>query len=328
MKYKNLVISIFLVLAIGYIFNKFKLNIEKDDKANELNLIKKYLLNDDNNLDINNKLNLIKKPILWVHIDYEKNSRNWLSFYSRSSFDYNQDYIYLTIKSIIDKCNQDFHIIIIDDKSFKMLLPNWKVDFCKISNPIKTNMRILGIAKLLYNYGGIYLENSFILFKTLKPIYDKMLHNKKIITAEFKNTSHESNTVLYMPSWKFLGCLKNCNIMYKFIQNLEILFSNDFTSNHLLENTINKFLLSYINIDAVNYIDGRFIGIKDIDNNPITIDQLVSSNFLDLDLDSYALYIPRDELLKRNCYNWFVYLKPEEVLQQNTNISKYLLLMQ
>ena len=70
------------------------------------------------------------------------------------------------------------------------------------------------------------------------------------------------------------------------------------------------------------------IQLKDIDNNPITIDQLVSSNFLDLDLDSYALYIPRDELLKRNCYNWFVYLKPEEVLQQNTNISKYLLLMQ
>ena len=83
MKYKNLVISIFLVFAIGYIFNKFKLNIEKDDKLDELNLIKKYLLNNDDNLDINNSLNLIKTPILWIHIDYEKNSRNWLSFYSR-----------------------------------------------------------------------------------------------------------------------------------------------------------------------------------------------------------------------------------------------------
>ena len=328
MKYKNLVISIFLVFAIGYIFNKFKLNIEKDDKLDELNLIKKYLLNNDDNLDINNSLNLIKKPILWIHIDYEKNSRNWLSFYSRSTFDYNQDYIYLTIKSIIDKCNQDFHIIIIDDDSFKMLLPTWKVDFSKLANPLKTNMRILGIAKLLYNYGGIYLENSFILFKSLKPIYDKILKDKKLITAEFKNTSSESNTVLYMPSWKFLGCQKNCNLMQQFVQNLEILFSNDFTNNHLVENTINKFLLSCTNNGEVNYIDGKFIGVKDINNKPITIDQLVSSNFLDLDLNSYALYIPRDELLKRNCYNWFVYLKPEEVLQQNTNISKYLLLAQ
>ena len=60
----------------------------------------------------------IKKPILWVHIDYKKNSRNWESFYSRSNNDINQDYLYLTIRSIIDNCGDDSHICLIDDNSF------------------------------------------------------------------------------------------------------------------------------------------------------------------------------------------------------------------
>ena len=42
MKYTNLALSILLLLAVGFLYNKFQLNVEKDDKVHELNIIKKY----------------------------------------------------------------------------------------------------------------------------------------------------------------------------------------------------------------------------------------------------------------------------------------------
>ena len=44
-----------------------------------------------------------KKPIVWIHIPYEINSRSWDSFYSRNSENLNQPYLYLTIESIINR---------------------------------------------------------------------------------------------------------------------------------------------------------------------------------------------------------------------------------
>ena len=42
-----------------------------------------------------------KKPIIWIHVPYEYNSRNWSDFGARSSFELNQPYLYLTIEIII-----------------------------------------------------------------------------------------------------------------------------------------------------------------------------------------------------------------------------------
>ena len=53
---------------------------------------------------------------------------------------------------------------------------------------------------------------------------------------------------------------------------------------------------------------------------------LVGNSNLELDDETYALYIPKDDLLKRNAYNWFVSLNTKEVLESNTNIGKYLLI--
>ena len=82
MNYNNLVISILVLLAAGYIYNQFKINQDKDDNLEELNIIKKYLLNENSDININ-KIN--NKPILWIHIDYNINSRKWESFGSRNN---------------------------------------------------------------------------------------------------------------------------------------------------------------------------------------------------------------------------------------------------
>ena len=321
----NLFLSILLLIAIGYIYKKFKLNVDSNIQKEELNIIKKYLLNDDIDNTIE-KLSAIKKPIIWLHIDYVKNSRHWESFGSRNSNELNQDYLYLTIKSIINKCSDYFHIIIIDDDSFCKLLENNTIDLNIVSDPIKSNLRTLNIMKLLYAYGGLYIESSFILFKSLDKIYENVINNNKMVTAEFKNTSSNSHIMHFMPSTKFIGCVKECKKMKEFMNHLEILYSSDYSNSATIEDLVNKWLLINSQNNEIDLIDGQYIGTKNINNKLINLEDIMCSTFLELNNKCYGLYVPSDELLKRNKYNWFCKLNSKEVLEANTNLSKYLIL--
>ena len=323
--YNNLVISILILAAAGYIYNKFKINIDSNSQQEDLNIIKKYLLEDDidNTIDA---LSSVKKPILWIHIDYIKNSRKWESFGSRNSNELNQDYLYLTIRTIINKCSDYFHIVIIDDDSFCKLLEHNCIDLNKVAYPVKDNLRNLNIMKLLYKYGGMYIENSFILFKSLEKIYEKVLSSNKIVTAQFKNNGANAYNVDYMPSIKLIGCIKECPTMKRLIKHMEMIYGTNFTSSLEFEDQINKWLLKCGENDQINIIDGRYIGTKDINNEMIGLEEIMGSTFLELHANAYALYIPSHDLLKRSKYNWFCKLSSKEVLEANTLLSKYLLL--
>ena len=323
--FKNLFISILILLAVGYIYNKFKLNVDTNTKIEELHVIKKYLLN-DNVDDAIIKLSANKKPILWLHIDYAKNSRKWESFGSRNSLELNQDYLYLTLMNIINKCNEYFHIIIIDDDSFCKLLEGNCLDLNKAGDPIKTNLRTLSIMRLLHTYGGIYIENSFILFRSLNNIYAKVLESEKMVTGEFRNSSSNSHIMPVMPSTKFIGCIKECKKMKEFINHLEILYSNNYSSDISIQDLVNKWLLQKSKDGSIDLIDGRFLGTKTINNTLINLDDLMGSTYLELNTKCYGLYIPADELLKRSKYSWFCKLNTREVLEANTNLSKYLII--
>ena len=323
--YNNLVISILILAAAGYIYNKFKINIDSNSQQEDLNIIKKYLLEDDidNTIDA---LSSVKKPILWIHIDYIKNSRKWESFGSRNSIELNQDYLYLTIRTIINKCSDYFHIVIIDDDSFCKLLEHNCIDLNKVAYPVKDNLRNLNIMKLLYKYGGMYIENSFILFKSLEKIYEKVLSSNKIVTAQFKNNGANAYNVDYMPSIKLIGCIKECPTMKRLIKHMEMIYGTNFTSSLEFEDQISKWLLKCGENDQINIIDGRYIGTKDINNEMIGLEEIMGSTFLELHANAYALYIPSHDLLKRSKYNWFCKLSSKEVLEANTLLSKYLLL--
>lgn len=323
--YNNLVISILILAAAGYIYNKFKINIDSNSQQEDLNIIKKYLLEDDidNTIDA---LSSVKKPILWIHIDYIKNSRKWESFGSRNSNELNQDYLYLTIRTIINKCSDYFHIVIIDDDSFCKLLEHNCIDLNKVAYPVKDNLRYLNIMKLLYKYGGMYIENSFILFKSLEKIYEKVLSSNKLVTAQFKNNGANAYNVDYMPSIKLIGCIKECPTMKRLIKHMEMIYGTNFTSSLEFEDQISKWLLKCGENDQINIIDGRYIGTKDINNEMIGLEEIMGSTFLELHANAYALYIPSHDLLKRSKYNWFCKLSSKEVLEANTILSKYLLL--
>ena len=170
------------------------------------------------------------------------------------------------------------------------------------------------------------MEPSFILFKSLKEIYDNILQYDKPCLGEFANESVESNINEFSPSLKFIGSIKNCPIIYELGKHLEIIVNNDHTLNSKFEGEISNWLYDKINKNEINYILGNYLGTRDSSNKKIGLDRLLSSTYLDLDCNSLGLYIPRKELLRRNVYNWFVYLDTNNVLKSNTNIGKYLLI--
>ena len=108
---KNLlhyIIAFGTIFAVTSLINKVKEGTEPTD---EYNLIQDYLLNESPLYGYN-------RPKLWIHSKYEINARKWKDFYSRNTTDLNQPYLYLTIKSIINHCGDDFNVCLIDDESF------------------------------------------------------------------------------------------------------------------------------------------------------------------------------------------------------------------
>ena len=68
------------------------------------------------------------------------------------------------------------------------------------------------------------------------------------------------------------------------------------------------------------------IGAKDMNGKPVTLDMLMSNNFLNLSGQVQGLYIPADEILKRTAYQWFARLSAQQALSSDTTIGKYLLI--
>lgn len=310
----NYVMAFILVVIMAILYHRYvaKNNIKKE--LNDLDLVRYYLLN-----DAPEEKEL--KTILWIHIPYELNSRSWESFYSRSSRDLNLPYIYLCIKSIVEKCGKSFHVVLIDDNSFKTLLPEWNVDLSHVGSPNKEKLRYCGLAKLLYKYGGLLVPKSMLTVKNLMPLYVEGISGGKPFFVE-----RVLNNMSFTSNHKFIGCEKECPTIKEFIGFLEASNSLDYTDESNYLNLIDAWI--YSNLNKFNKICGSKVGVKDTDKNPIMLEDLFSEKPVKLPCYVHGIVIPEDELNKRTAYNWFSYLPENEIIRGNSFISKYFLMAQ
>lgn len=70
-------------------------------------------------------------------------------------------------------------------------------------------------------------------------------------------------------------------------------------------------------------IDGKYIGIKDVYDKPLGIEDWMSDSFLNVEISLYGIYVPREEILRRNKFQWFAILPIQDVLNTTTILSKY-----
>ena len=319
--FTNLFILFFILIVLGVLYKRFEDKMARKESSDIYESIQQYLLDDET-------LGKSKKPILWIHVPYEYNSRNWLSFGSRSSFDLNQPYLYLTVRSIIKNCDKSFTICIIDDTSFKKLIPGWNINMTSISDPILSNMRMLGMMKLLYIYGGIQCPISFLCLKDLNELYIKGTRGDKMFVCETVDRNVTSTDVDFYPNLNFCGAPKECETVRELCNFIQRTASHDYTADTKFLGEYDKWSKERIHSGKINMIEGVEIGTKTVDEKQIIVDDLMSNNYLDLYQGTYGILIPSEEILNRKKFEWFARMSPKQVMESDTIIGNYILLSQ
>lgn len=307
-----------LLVAISYLYEKYKIKQEKEVTINQNDIIQKYLLN-EHAISSN-------KPIVWVHIQYEMNSRNWVNFGSRNTTQLNQPYKHITIKSIIEQAREDFNVCLIDDDSFQKLLPKWSINLHKLSDPIKTHMRTLGIMKLLHTYGGFLVPDSYLALQPLYNIYQDGLSEHDCFVAEMKNNNISSTYTPTYPSHKFMGCIKGCQIIQDIMNYIEKLNSHDFTSEQDFMGNVDRKCYEYNQQKKINIIDGKLIGTKAVSDKVVLIDDLLQSSYINFIENLQGIYISSNDVLKRKKYQWFARMSPKQIYESDMIFAKYMLI--
>lgn len=298
-------------------------------------LLRKYLLRTDT--DSYTELQHSKKPILWIHVPYAYNSRNWLSFGSRSSMNLNQPYLYLTVRSIIAKCEDSFKICIIDDTSFARLLPRWEVPLDRIAAPISANIRQLGLTRLLYEYGGVLVPISFLCFRDLKEIYERGTggdtgaadSGHTMFACECVNRNVTATTQLYAPSSQFMGAPRKCPKVREFIAYMEQIISADMTAENAFLGRFDQWCDKQCKAGKVKLISGTEVGTRTLNDEAVNVEMLLGQGRA-ADYSFYkemsGIWIPAEEILRRTQYSWFARLSQVQVLECECLLCRFFVL--
>ena len=315
----NYIILCIIIIALGILYQKYCEKQSLLEPGDSFEEIRKYLLNES-------ALAKSKKPILWIHVPHEYNAREWLSFGSRSSFEVNQPYLYLTVRSIIKQCDQSFYICIIDDKSFANLIPGWSIDLTLVADPILSNIRQLALAKLLHIYGGINVPISFLCFKDLIGLYEKGTNGDTMFVCENVSSNVTSTTDLFCPDARFFGAVKNNDMLSEYIEFMQRQISADYTAQSEFLGEFDRWCNKKITAKRMRLIPGTDVGTKTVDEGPVTVDTLLSEDYIHFYPKMYGIWIPAEQILKRVKYEWFARMSPQQIFQGNFILAKYIVL--
>jgi len=313
------IILFVILVSLGILYQKYLEKQSNKATFDDYGEIKKYLLKDKT-------LDKSKKPLLWIHIPYEYNSRNWLSFGSRSSCELNQPYLYLTVKSIIKNCDSSFKIIIIDDDSFEKLIPHWNINMNLLVDPMKCYVRQLAMAKLIYTYGGINVPISFLCFRDLTSLYNKGTNDDTMFVCENYDSNITSTNNLFYPSAGFMGAKKENETVKQFINFMEQTISDDYTAQTKFSGEFDRWCNEKNIKGKMRLIPGTDIGTRTVDDEPVTIETLLGEDYIHFYGKMYGIWIPDNMILKRRHYEWFARMSPEQIFESQFILAKYIVL--
>lgn len=278
------ILVIAIALVSTFVYRRYRYEEDLLDSKEQQEMIRDYLIGE---LDKT-------KPFLWVHVPSDVNARTLASM---NTTDLNQPYMLLTMKSIVDKC-KSFNVMLVNDDSFRLLVPGWKVDISMLGSPAKERARAVGMTSLLYYYGGMVVPASTLCMKDLVGLYDGDFAVQLPNRGGFKADP------------RFMGGRKRSEKIRKLLEVQKRADNvSDFTGS------VSEWLERNVKV-----VDGGRVGVKNGEGGRIEIQDLLGKTPLNIKSD--AVYIPADELLARPNYGWVLRMTPEEFLKGEMAISK------
>ena len=107
---------------------------------------------------------------------------------------------------------------------------------------------------------------------------------------------------------------------------MERTISRDFTAESHFLGDFDRWCEARVRSGKIMLIDGIEVGIKTIDNEPIKIENLLSSNYIKLFDKTYGIWIPANDILNRRHYEWFGRLSTKQVVESDTIVGKYMII--
>jgi len=328
----TLAILLAVLFIVTFLYRRYEAKILRDKSNFSYAAIQQYLLTDESLTEMGQ---YDTKPILWIHLSYEYNSRNWISFGSRSSCKMNQGYLFLTMKSLIIHNDNSFRICIIDDKCFSKLVPGWNIQLQKLSYPLLSSYRILGMLKIIQRYGGMFVPAHFLCLQNLRGLYDMGVYSDKFFVCETWNRHLDLQQFEQQNQFccglDIFGAEKQNEMVEKLQDYVIRCVTQDYTSELQFIGNYSKWcnLHAKTNEDRVRRIDGKFIGIKNMDNELVTIESLMGDEDIDFYRSNsmFGIMIPAHEILQRPKYEFFARMSPRQILEsRNMILCKYILL--
>ena len=310
MYYTNIILIIVFAIISQYLYRSYKLTEELFESIEHYQLVSDYFIGE--------KMSK-RKPILWIHTSTELNARNWESFYSRSNNKLNQPYLQITMKSIYDKCNDSFNVCLIDDDIFRRLL-SWNIDLEDLAEPMKSHYRQLGLSMLLHSYGGMIVPQSLLCVKNLIDLYNQGLSKHTMFVVE--NTTRDSHlSETYYPDTRMMSCKKGSLCMKQMVEYQEELYK-DKTNQPDFEGNVRLWLNGQKDLTI---LDGKYIGLKKIDETPVLLEELLGTEHIELPVTTYGIYLPQEEILSRSKFSWFARMSTDQILKSSLLVAKYTL---
>ena len=258
-----------------------------------------------------------RKPFLWVHTSSEVNAREWESLYSRNSTRLNQPFLFLTMKSILDKCKDSFNVCLIDDDVFRRLIPQWEVKMDALPSPVKEHYRQFALTTLLYYYGGMTVPASTLCLHDLHALYKDGLAARDAFAVEMPNRS--AGTAPFLPDPRFMGCRKRSELVEGLMKYEGSLLKKDTTSQADFLGALGVWCKANMSV-----VCGMRVGVKKPTGEAVDLSELLGNNAIELCPHAQAIYIPADEILTRPKYAWFSRLSQEDFAKSDLALAKYL----
>lgn len=317
MKLLNYIGMVVILTTMGILFKRYQQKYELDPELKGNDLVKKFLLNEEM---------IYGKPSLWIHVSKDLNSRNWESFCARSSVKKNKPYIQVCIESVIKYNDDHFNIFLINDESFSKLMDDWDIILDNVPSPMKEKVRHLGLCKLLYKFGGMVVPSSFLATCNLIKLYNEGIKENKMFCAENVNKSSSQLDDEFLPDCKIMGCTKYNEKMGELCSYMMSVMEKDGTHESLFLGLEKQWLKEEANNYRVNVVDGRLVGLKDVHNKHITLEDLMGESIISFDENKSGICVDEEELEKRTKYGWFNRLSKEQLFRSNTILGEQMLL--